>query len=92
MGTMSGSLTLGQVATRFGHLEVRCAKCGRAGPKSMAVLLAEHGPDIHMPDLAAALAEGCSHKGVLTYDLCQVYFPQLVGFDHHADAIRHLDD
>jgi hypothetical protein len=48
----------------------------------LARLIAEHGPDIGLPDLAVRLATGCIDAGVP--DLarrCSVYFPQLVGLD-----------
>jgi hypothetical protein len=38
-------------------VEVECAKCGRHGRLRTARLLAEHGPDIKLPDLLREIAQ-----------------------------------
>jgi hypothetical protein len=43
-------------------IEIECAKCGRPGRLRTARLLAEHGPDIKLPDLLRVIAQ-CPRLG-----------------------------
>jgi len=38
-------------------VEIECAKCGRHGRLRTSRLLAEHGPDIKLPDLLREIAQ-----------------------------------
>jgi hypothetical protein len=38
-------------------VEIECAKCGRHGRLRTSRLLAEHGPDIKLPDLLGVIAQ-----------------------------------
>jgi len=38
-------------------VEIECAKCGRHGRLRTTRLLAEHGPDIKLPDLLGVIAQ-----------------------------------
>ena len=38
-------------------VEIECAKCGRHGRLRTERLLAEHGPDIKLPDLLGVIAQ-----------------------------------
>jgi hypothetical protein len=38
-------------------VEIECEKCGRHGRLRTARLLAEHGPDIKLPDLLGVIAQ-----------------------------------
>ena len=42
---MPSDITVGQVAERVRMLEVKCARCGRAGRLSLSRLLLELGPN-----------------------------------------------
>jgi hypothetical protein len=54
---------------------IECAKCGRSGRLSNARLIAEHGPDIPLPDLRLVLA-ACPRRARM-HDPCEVVFPDL---------------
>ncbi|MBV8806603.1 MAG: hypothetical protein JO042_16210 [Sinobacteraceae bacterium] len=73
-----GILKLSQVAVRIHLLDVVCARCDRRGCLSTARLLAEHGPDLPMPELLSRLTENCDRrKGGSMYNACGAHFPQL---------------
>ncbi|MFZ3238235.1 MAG: hypothetical protein WA417_16075 [Stellaceae bacterium] len=66
------------VAAGYRQIDVACTKCERRGRVSVARLLAEHGPDISMPDLRKHLAAGCPRlQSVSISDLCGVMYPTL---------------
>jgi hypothetical protein len=71
-----GAVTLAELRLR--HLEVRCRRCARAGRLSVARLIAEHGPEMGLPDLRAVLAEGCAKASAPVEERCSVWFPQLL--------------
>jgi hypothetical protein len=52
-------------------VEIECAKCGRHGRLRTARLLAEHGPDIKLPDLLGVIAQcpkwGSTDDGCLAH-------------------------
>ena len=50
-------------------VEIECAKCGRHGRLRTARLLAEHGPDIKLPDLLRVIAQ-CPKWGSMN-DPCE---------------------
>jgi hypothetical protein len=59
-------------------LEVACTRCERRGRYRLARLLAEHGADMKLPDLAQRLAADCPNaKAVALNERCAVVFPQL---------------
>ena len=76
---MSGSLTLADMTRYGGQLEIQCERCDRHGRLSLAKLMAEHGRDTRLPDLAAILSKDCTVAKHTTYDRCQIVFPQLAG-------------
>ena len=53
-------------------VEIECAKCGRHGRLRTARLLAEHGPDIKLPDLLRAIAQ-CQKWGSMN-DGCEACY------------------
>jgi len=76
--TMRGAVTLGDLRGRLAMLSVECEKCGRAGRYRLAGLIAAHGEDTSLPDLASSLAKSCeqpSSSGSLSY--CPIRFPDL---------------
>jgi len=75
----SGAWLLSDVAAA-GHrqLDVACTKCDRKGRLSVLRLLAEHGPDISLPDLREHVAADCPRlKAVSISDMCGVMYPTL---------------
>ncbi len=56
----SGAWRLSDVAAA-GHrqLDVACTKCDREGRLSVLRLLAEHGPDMSLPDLREPFERSC---------------------------------
>ena len=76
---MRGALTLGELRGRLAVLSVECEKCGRAGRYSVAGLIATHGKDTTLPDLAASMAESCEQPSTsASLNHCPVKFPDLV--------------
>jgi hypothetical protein len=57
-------------------VHIKCAKCGREGLLSKPRLIAEHGPDIPLPELRHVLA-ACPRRGQM-HDPCEAVFPDLV--------------
>jgi hypothetical protein len=71
-------VTLGDLVGRLDKLEVRCSRCSRHGRMPLAKLIAEHGADIGMPELAVRLAAGCPKaQATGAAERCFVVFPQL---------------
>jgi hypothetical protein len=71
-------VTLGHLVGRLDKLEVRCSRCTRTGRIKLAKLIAEHGPDFPMPELAVRLAGNCPKARVTSpADRCFVVYPQL---------------
>jgi hypothetical protein len=58
MGT--GAVTLADLVGRIDRLEVRCRCYDRYGRMRLAKLIAEHGDDLGLPELAVQLTRGCS--------------------------------
>jgi hypothetical protein len=52
--------------------EIECDKCGRHGRLHTAKLLAEHGPDVKMPDLLRTIAR-CPKWGSMD-DCCRAQY------------------
>jgi hypothetical protein len=72
-------VTLGDLVGRLDKLEVRCSRCSRHGRMPLAKLIAEHGADIGMPELAVRLAAGCPKaQATGAAERCFVVFPQLL--------------
>ena len=72
-------VTLGDLVGRIERLEVRCSRCDRAGRVKLARLIAEHGSDLPMPELAVRLAAGCPKaQATGAAERCFVVFPQLL--------------
>ena len=55
-------------------VEIECAKCGRHGRRRTSRLLAEHGPDIKLPDLLGVVAQ-CPRWGNMNDDCRAQYSP-----------------
>jgi hypothetical protein len=71
-------VTLGHLVGRIERLEIRCNRCSRHGRVPVAKLIAEHGVDIGLPDLAVRIAAGCSKANATSpADRCFVVYPQL---------------
>ncbi len=75
-----GAVTLGDLVGRLDRLEVRCRRCPRHGWFRLARLIADHGADRRLPDLAVRLAAGCPRATAPDpAERCFVYYPQLLG-------------
>jgi hypothetical protein len=60
-------------------IELACSKCGRRGRYHKARLVAEHGPEIGLPDLRVLLATNCSLIGNrVGNETCGAVYPDLV--------------
>jgi hypothetical protein len=58
----AGVVLLGQVAARLPFLEFACNRCDRRGRLSTARLVAEHGPDMPVPELLRILSADCPRR------------------------------
>ena len=75
---MRRAVTLGDLRGRLDKLEVHCTRCDRRGRMKLAKLLAQHGPDLGLPDLAVRLAANCPNAGSTDPTRrCWVHYPQL---------------
>ena len=73
-------VTLGDLVGRPDKLEVRCSRCDQAGRVKLVKLMAQHGPDLPMPELAVRLATDCPKaQATSPAERCFVVFPQLPG-------------
>ncbi len=72
----SGAVTLRQIHGTREMLDVRCDRCGRSGRYRVATLVERYGLDTGLPEIAAALEEGCPRTG--EPGGCFVIFPELV--------------
>jgi hypothetical protein len=73
------AVTLGDLVGRIERLEIRCTRCDRSGRLTVARLIANHGADMGMPDLAVLLAANCPRANATSPgDRCFVVFPQLL--------------
>jgi hypothetical protein len=71
-------VTLGGLVGRIERLEVRCSQCDRRGCMRLDKLVARHGTDMGLPDLAVRLATGCPMADTTSpADRCFATFPQL---------------
>ena len=69
-------IVLGDLVGRIERLEVRCTRCPRQGCVRLAKLLAEHGAELGLPDLAMRLAADCPRAQVTNVaERCFVIFP-----------------
>jgi hypothetical protein len=76
---MRQAVVLGDLVGQLHQLEVRCTRCDRAGRVKLTKLIAEHGPDMGLPDLAVCLAADCAKaQATSPVERCFVIFPQLV--------------
>jgi hypothetical protein len=74
------AVTLGDLACRVDRLEVRCKRCDRQGRMRLTKLIAEHGAELGLPELAVLLAVDCPKVAATNQaDRCFVHFPQLAG-------------
>ena len=74
-----GAVTLGELVGRGDLLDVRCRRCGRRGRLRLARLIADHGAETRLPDLAVRLAAGCPKAEAPELgERCFVHFPQLL--------------
>jgi len=77
-----GVVLLGQVVARLQVLEVACNRCDRRGRLHTTRLLAEHGPDLSMPELRRIVAADCPRTiAGHIHDVCGVRFRGLIGLD-----------
>jgi hypothetical protein len=73
------SVILSDLVGRLDKLDVRCTRCTRHGRVKLAKLIAEHGPDLGLPELAVRLAADCPNAtSTDSARRCWVHFPQLV--------------
>ncbi len=72
-----GALSLGQLAARLTHLEVRCRRCERRGRLRLDRLIAQHGTDFPGPELRWVLAGDCPNRNASLSERCSVYFPNV---------------
>ncbi len=72
-----GALSLGQLAERLTHLEVRCRRCERRGRLRLDRLIAQHGADFPAPALRHLLAGDYPRRDASLYERCDVYFPNV---------------
>ena len=71
-------VTLGEVATKAGRLEIACRRCDRRGVLRTYRLVSEHGPDMPIPALLRLLAADCPRmKADKMHDVCGVHMPGL---------------
>ncbi len=70
-----GAVTLGDLT--FDQLEVACSSCERRGSYPVAKLIARHGRDMGLPDLASVLSADCPRRGAGIHDRCGVFYPGL---------------
>jgi hypothetical protein len=76
---MRQMVTLGDLVGRVQRLEIRCTRCDRTGQQQLAKLIAEHGVDLGMPELAVRLAADCPKaQAASPADRCFVIFRQLL--------------
>lgn len=54
--SISGAVTLGDIADRLPMLDAKCSQCDRRGRLNVANLIAVHGADMRPPDLREILA------------------------------------
>jgi hypothetical protein len=74
----AGVVSLGQVAARLPMLEVSCNRCDRRGRMHTDRLIAEHGPDMPIPQLRRLIAADCPRMiAGRMHDVCGVRFPGL---------------
>ena len=73
---MSG-ITLSQIANRLAVLNVACSKCERSGRYRVANLMASHGADTRLTDLALKLCADRRNSDTFTAQRCDVFFPDL---------------
>ena len=74
---MTGSVSLGEVASRLPVLAVQCTKCDRHGRYRTATLVERYGRGLTLPDLRSKLSADCEKHAAAEYERCDVYFPQL---------------
>jgi hypothetical protein len=71
-------VTLGDLVGRIERLEIRCSRCSRHGRVKLDKLIAEHGADMGLPDLAVRRAADCPKVNATSpADRCFVVYPQL---------------
>jgi rRNA maturation protein Nop10 len=59
-------------------LDVRCTRCSRRGRYRLARLIAEHGAETGLPELASRLSADCPNaKAYALHERCSVEFQQL---------------
>ena len=75
-----GVITLGQLAGFRTFMNVGCNRCDRRDRLSVRRLLAEHGPDLPVPELLRIIAADCARmiEGKM-HDVCGIHFPGLPG-------------
>jgi hypothetical protein len=72
-----GALSLGQLAARLTHLEVRCRRCDRCGRLRLDRLIDQHGADFPGPALRDLLPGDCLKRNASLYERCNVHFPNV---------------
>ena len=73
-----GVVTLGEVATKAGRVEIACRRCDRRGVLRTERLVSEHGPDMPIPALLRLLAADCPRmQADKFHDVCGVHIPAL---------------
>ena len=73
-------VTLSDLVGRVERVDVRCKRCDRQGRVRLTKLIAEHGAELGLPELAVLLAADCPKVAATNQaDRCFVHFPQLAG-------------
>jgi hypothetical protein len=76
----SGVITIGQLPRFRSALNVACNRCERRGRLSVRRLIADHGPELPVPELRRIIAADCPRmiEGKM-HDVCGIHFPELAG-------------
>ena len=73
-----GVVTLGEVATKAGRVEIACRRCDRRGVLRTDRLVAEHGAGVPIPAMLRLLAADCPRmRADKMHDVCGVHIPVL---------------
>ena len=82
-------MTLGDLVGRVERLEIRCTRCPRHGRVKLAKLIADHGADLGLPELAVRLAADCPKaQATSPAERCFVIFPQLLDLPTAQSAAK----
>jgi len=72
----NGSVTLGEVSARAGHIEVACSRCERHGRYSLRKLVDSLGEEFPLTNLGSRISD-CPKKNAAVWERCDIYYPGL---------------